>query len=146
MAMEDSLPKIIKTIGVDDIFFIQNFGSSRVLSPSQSLLVVGLGAKVMIVANFGCPPYKKFDTISSFVAYQGDTIKNVQFSPSGEQIISTSVKGLVRVWDNEGKLLHEISDETDPIHLASLGENDVVFTNSLSNVNKIWSLPRRSKL
>lgn len=135
------------SLGTDETFFQNHFSSPDKLNPNKNIRVFGLGQRISLVSNIYSGQYKLNETIFSFLAYEKDRIKDVRFSPSGSKIIATSYQGIVRIWDIKGRLLHEIIDAEDPIHLATFGASDSeILTNSQKNINKIWLHTKGAKL
>jgi WD40 repeat protein len=132
-------PSLVRVIGTDDYLFMSKFSGLGYQNHDGTKLVVACSNGTFEIAvKSSDNNFVPFETCS---AYEGVGVKYVNFSPSGNRIISTSQRGQVKVWDLECKLLSELDDPTDSIHLATFGDNDdEIFTNSMSNINKLWRI------
>jgi len=129
-------PGLVRTIGKDESLFMSKFSGRNYENHDKTKLLMACSNGTFEIADKVVPANSK-----TCQAQYGVGVKYVNFSPSGNRIVSTSQKGTVKVWDLNCNLLAELDDPSDSIHLATFGDNDdEIFTNSMKAINRIWTL------
>ena len=130
-------PALTKTIGKNESLFMSKFSGRYYQNYPQN-------TKVVLACNngtFTIGEKESPENAKTCRAYYGTGVKYINFSPSGNKLVTTSMAGTVKVWDIHCNLVAELDDPSDPVHLATFGQDDdEIFTNSREDINKTWTL------
>jgi WD40 repeat protein len=130
-------PALIKTIGKNESLFIAKFSGRYCENyPANTKVALACNNGTFTIGEKENPANAK-----TCRAYYGTGVKYVNFSPSGNKLVTTSTAGTVKVWDLDCNLLVELDDPLDPVHLATFGkDDDEIFTSSKGEINKLWTI------
>ncbi len=133
LAMNSQLKKWKVSQDLDDVDYLKNFDEIGIDNGKFHLLYCESG-DLQIINN-------KSLKEKVIHAYKNHGIKRAQFSSSGEKIITTSVSGVVKIWNLDGSLLARFEDSENPVDVAVFGQNDnEIFTFSRKNIYKVWKM------
>jgi WD40 repeat protein len=130
-------PALTETIGKDESLFMSKFSGRYYENyPDNTKVALACSNGTFTIGEKERPANTK-----TCRAYYGTGVKYINFSPSGNKLVTTSTAGTVKVWDLDCNLLAEFDDPLDAVHLATFGkDDDEIFTNSKEEINKLWTL------